>query len=399
MGEEKKIVVNCNICDARKINEEELRKFNQIVIHANYVLVDKRSKEVLKHLPLECNMEGMLQLEEGEEVGAINYNGSYEITGDMPSSEKKLLCVNGKLTIHPGTEEVLKSFIRISVNGSVSYPENMSAFINWISVNGSMNSYPSDYKMLGKEFVVDRYFPIRAKEGGKYYAAKRIEITDAAVDMEVLVKKGVHFKTKELYVLEEKLKDCAELFDEEVRFQVIPTGFAFVKGFTILDQNMIRKYGKSFYIEGDLLLEKEAKEVLQYIENLYILGTLYLREEQMEELKQKEVRYEKVEIIKGDTIRGKAKVSLDSEMIAKCTEGVSLIECGIVQIEEEVSNSEILEKVCLINCGVVKCSRKQRAAVEMVGRGVGHIAGEEIENETNKEKEEPQEINADWYVL
>lgn len=405
MSEEKKLVVNCDICDARKVNEEELSQFSQIEIHTDYLLVDERSKAVLKRLPIEYHMDEMIQLEEGEEVGSVNSNGAFEITGDMPSSEKRFLCVNGKLVIRPGTEAVMKSFIRILVNGQVSYPDNMSAYLNRISVNGAIESYPGDYKRMEKEFVIDRYFPIRAKEGGKYYSESQMELTDSAVDTSVLVKKGVHFKTKELYVLEEKLEDCGTLFDEEVRFWVIPTGFGFVREGVALNQNLLEKYGNRLCIGGDLILGKKASEVLQYIEGLHVMGTMFLEEKQMEVLKQKDVSYKGVEIIKGEVIWKKGKASLDSKMISRSVDGVSMIGCGMVRIEEDVSNDEILEKVCLVNCGIVKCSQTQRGAVEMVERGVGLIQSRENE-EVEEKKEETkametgvQVVHADWYVL
>lgn len=397
MSEEKKLVVNCDICDARKVKEEELSKFSQIVINTNYLFVDERSKAVLKQFPIEWDMTEMIQLEEGEEVGIINYNGSCEITSDMPFSGKKLLCVNGKLMIHPGTEEIIKSFIRILVNGQVCYPDSMSAVISQISVNGGMESYPGDYKMMGKEFVIDRYFPIRAKEGGKYYATKQMEITDTEADIAALVRKGVHFKTKELYVLEEKLEDCVELFDEEVHFQVIPTGFRFVRDTVVLDKNLLGKYGTRLYIGGNLILEEDSKEVLQQIEGLHIVGTLYLREGQIEELKQKDIWYEKMEIVKGDIIWEKSRVFLDSEMISKSLDGISLIGCGIVQIGEEVLSAKIREKVCLVNCGLVKCSQEQRSAVELIGRGIGLI--KDMEEEEEGIEAGVQVVNADRYVL
>ena len=179
---ENKLVVNCDICDARKANEEILKKFEQICINADCLLVDERSKAVISQLPVKCNLSRVIQIESEEEVGTVSYNGKYEITGELPCTGKKLLCVNGLLVIHPGTEEILKSYIQIFVNGAVSYPESMSAWISQISVNGSMESYPDHYTLMEREWILDRYFPIRAKENGNYFSAKSIEITDKAVD-------------------------------------------------------------------------------------------------------------------------------------------------------------------------------------------------------------------------
>lgn len=398
MDMEKKLLVNCVLCDTRKVDEEELKKFERIYINADCVLVDKRSKAIWHQLPVECNMDNMIQVEEGEEeIGIISYNGKYEITAGVPSTGKKLLCVNGTLVIHPGAEEVVKSFLQISVNGIVSYPKSMSACINQISVNGSMECYPDDYRVMGREWSIDRYFPIQAKKGGKYFSAKTIEITDATIDTALLVEKGIEFKTKELYVLEEKLSDCIKLFCEDTKFQVIPTGFRFVKGDMVWNREILLKYGNRLYVKGDMVLQAEDKEILQQIEGLYITGTLYLSKEQFQELNQKDLFYKKVEWIKGNAIWKKNKITVDTKMITEHPEGLSFIQCAVVQIDPEVLEQEIREKVYMLGCSFVKCSKKQQAAVELVGKNIAKVKCEE--EEENKKEEEIRIINAERYVL
>lgn len=396
---EKKLVVNCDICDTRKANEEDLKKFEKICINADLLLVDEKSKAMLNRLPIECKLDETIQLEEKEEIGVINYNGKYEITKSLSCTEKKLLFVNGLLVIHPGTEEVLKSFIRIFVNGSVNYPDSMSAYINRIFVNGKMESYPDNYTMMEYNWILDPYFPIRAKENGNYFSAQTIEITNKAIDTSLLLKKGVHFKTKELYVLEEKLKDCAELFSEDVKFQVVPTGFEFIKGNTIFENDLLLKYGNRLYVKGDFILEEKNKDDFSKIEALHITGTLYLPEGQIKQLNQN-ILYDQIETIKGNAIWKGSIVNLDKEMLSKNPKGISLIKCAIVQIDPTISEQELSEKVCLIKCAVVKCNKEQRAVIESIGNKIAKIQceGEENKIETNIEKG-TQVINADRYIL
>ena len=396
MSQEKNLLVNCVICDARNVNEEELKEFEEILINTDFLLVDKRSKVIINHLPIKWNIEHMLQLEEKEEIKLMSYNGKYEITGDVPCEEKTILCVNGALFIHPKTEEILKSFFHIIVNGQVSCPSSMSGFINGISVNGSVEYYPDNYTIMTRKWEMDRYFPILAKEGGKYFSSKSIEIIDTAVDTTLLVKKGVNFKTKELYVLEEKLKDCMELFNEDVTVQVIPTGYSFIKEDIMFCKETLLKYGNYLYVKGDLLFGAEDKESLKQIEGLYVKGTLYLSEEQFKELNQKNLSYEKVEIIKENAQWKKNKVVVDAEMLSKSKEGISLISCSIVEIAEDVSEQEIKEKVSLINCALVRCNKKQHGAVELVGRKIAKIAYDKEEKEG---KETVRVINAEQYIL
>ena len=97
-------------------------------------------------------------------------NGSYEITGSTVVPEHTLLVVNGFLQVHPGTEDVLEKYEKISVNGSVII-------------------YPDDCVILDRTFVMDKYFPLRAKEGSKYYVEKMVIIQDKSVDLAKLAQK------------------------------------------------------------------------------------------------------------------------------------------------------------------------------------------------------------------
>ena len=41
MSEKKKFILNCDVCDARKIKEESLSEYEQIIINADLILVDE----------------------------------------------------------------------------------------------------------------------------------------------------------------------------------------------------------------------------------------------------------------------------------------------------------------------------------------------------------------------
>lgn len=396
MKAKKKLIVNCDICDARKVKEEELKKFEKILVNADYVFVNQHSKPLLYNLPIQWNMDEMVQLEDEEDIEVSYYNGDFEINEAVPSSGKQLLYINGRLLLRPGAENAMKHFIRIYVNGMLSCPESMSAFASQISVNGSIEYYPDDYKILGNKFVMDRYFPIQAEAGGKYFS-KEMEVTDSAIDMTLLREKGVHFKAKKVYVLEEKLQDCMKLFNEDVQFYVIPRGYCFVKQDVIFNNELLLKYGNRIYSKSNFMIEAKSREALQQLEGLQVNGTLYLPKEQMEELKQKDVCYKELEFIKGNIIFGKSMITIYPEAIAK--EEISLVQCAMVQIDPEISSEEILKKICLINCSVVRCSREQRMAVESVGHKIALI--ESGQDKITKEviEEGTQIVNTDRYVL
>ncbi|MDE7313797.1 MAG: hypothetical protein K2N87_19600 [Eubacterium sp.] len=395
-----KLFVNSVVCEARKADGEELAKFEKIYMNTVFLLVDKRSKALLQTLPVEWNVDRMIQLEEQEEVGLVQYNGLYEITADMPCTEKKLLCVNGTLVIHPGTEEVMKSFLHILVNGRLSCPKSMSAVLCRVSVNGRIECYPDGSTVMEKEWIIDRFFPVRAKEGGNYFAERSVEITDDRADIALLVKKGVRIMTKELYVLEEKLADCIDLFPMDVKFQVIPKGYRFVKGDTVCSRECLLQYGSRLYIKGDMVVSSD-QELASQIEGLYVTGTLYLTKEQFQKLREKELSYGSLKIVKGDVVWKKQRVTVDAQMLSTHQEGISLVSCASVQIAPSVQAQELEKKVCLIGCAFVKCSINQKQAVEAAAQGDANVQCIEEEaaepSEHTEEKEEACVI--EQYVL
>ena len=55
--------------------------------------------------------------------------------------------------------------------------------------------------ILNDTFIVDKYFPLRAKEDNKYYVKDKVIIQDKSVDMQKLVEKNcpVCYRTVESF--------------------------------------------------------------------------------------------------------------------------------------------------------------------------------------------------------
>ena len=101
MEEKKTFIINCDICDARKVNEETLAEYEKIIINGDVLVVDGRSKEIVNRLPIVYNGDQVMELEQDTEF--VVCNGACEISGDVSVPKKTLLVVNGTLTIHPGS--------------------------------------------------------------------------------------------------------------------------------------------------------------------------------------------------------------------------------------------------------------------------------------------------------
>ena len=61
--EKKNFVLNCSICDARKVKEEDLARYEHIIINSDVLLVNEESKSVLARLPMVFNTDCTLDVE------------------------------------------------------------------------------------------------------------------------------------------------------------------------------------------------------------------------------------------------------------------------------------------------------------------------------------------------
>lgn len=405
--EQKKLVVNCDLCDTRSANEESLSGYEQIIINADIILINERSNAMLQRLPLICNAD--VTVDAGEQrVEIMTQNGSYELKAGIVPEGKAILIVNGSLRIYPGTEELLSRYLKIVVNGTVYAPESIQSCLGNLTVNGGSCCYPDDCVMLEDSFTVDQYFPLRAKEKTGYFAAERVFITDTTVNVKMLAEKGNFFVTKELVVSQELLEDALGLVAENVKLRVVPAAHAFVNADTLLDEALLRKFGKKLYIYGSLSLNEQSIELAEHIESLKVAGEVRLLRHQMESLEKLHAEYDRCVIVKEKTVVNKAFITVNNNLLNQSQEGVSITNCGTVTILPEVEAERISSLLELINVGTVKCTPSQRSAVELVSCNVGVIQdgiGEDGESvfgnikEIAKDLLQSKIVNADEYIL
>ena len=402
----KMYVINCEVCDARKVKEEDLSSYEKIIINADTILVNEHAKSVLSRLPIVCNTDNTLELE--GEVNVISHNGNYEINGSTAVPENTFLSVNGRVVIKPGTREVLSSYAAASVNGSVLCPASLAPFLNRFSVNGTTECYPDDCTVLDAVFTPDAWFPLRARQEGRYYVSKQLRLTAENLDLSALVAKQVRFVTPTALVPEEKVTDAVALFDETVKLTVIPAGYAFIPGDAGLDEALLEKYGGKFYMDGSLTVESKNASLLSRLEKPQITGTVYLPESLTEAFRQAEAEYGKLQIVKGTTLAGKAMLTLDNALLDASPDGVSIHNCGLLRIKKDVSPERILDLVQTCNCGCILCTPEQKGAVELVSRNAGFIGDLKEKSGSEggggmlamlKQAANTKVANADLYVL
>ena len=407
MFNKRNYLLNCDVCDTRKIKEEDYSGYEKMMINADVVVVSASSKSILNRLPVTINQDCTIEIPDDIDVELKTINGSYEISGSTVVQEHTLLIVNGSLNIHPGTEEALKRYEKIHVNGSVRCPKSLESYLSKLSANGSVSIYPDDCDILDNTFILDKYFPIRAKEGKKYYVKNKVVISDKSVDLEKLVQKKVQFITEQLIVPEELVELCVDLFDEKVNFVVIPTGMALHYGDAVLNEQLPEKEGNSIYVYGNLKVPEDVnmEGVANAITKLVVKGNVVLRKAQEDSFKKLNIEYNQLEFKwEGRIIENKPSARVDKTLLDSSPDKVLVRNAATIKIASDVTPELILDRLMIENCAKVSCNEEQESAIAAIAQNVakiGESSGEELPGMMDGIKDllSTKMVNADSYVM
>lgn len=409
MFEKKNFLLNCDVCDTRKMKEEDYSGYEKMTINADIVIVNETSKSILNRLPLTMNHGKMLEVSDDIEFSLKLINGPCEIDENSAVENHTILTVNGPLLIHPCTEEIMKKYEFILVNGPVKYPKSMKGYLNNISVNGPISAYPDDCIILDKNFTIDKYFPLRAKEGSKYYAEKLVAISDTDVDILKLVQKNVQFITKRLIVPECKIEDCVPLFDEQTEFVVVPDGMKLIMGDVTLNEDLIQKNGGLLFVYGNLKLDENADTVTlcQMMKKLIVKGTVKVLKNQKDDFLKLDAEYDKLKVYKNTrNLSNVPQVKLDNHLFDNSPEGIHITNVATIIIDKDVLPATILDKLTIENCAAIICDDSQESAVIAIAKNVakiGHSKGDILAdvNPLNALKDfaNTKAVNADSYIM
>lgn len=407
MFNQKNYLLNCDVCDTRKMKEEDYSGYEKMMINTDLVIVSPSSKSILNRLPLTLNHDCTMEFEDDAKIELQSINGSYEITGTTAVHEHTLLSVNGDLTIHPGTEESLQKYERIHVNGSVTCPKSLEGCLTKLSANGSVSVYPDDCVILDNTFIVDKYFPLRAREGRKYYVKDMVIVQDKSAHMEKLVQKNVQFITRQLIVPEEMAEACVELFDEKAEFTVTPAGMTLHYGDAVLNEQLVEKDGDCIYVYGNLTIPDNAnlRALSDSITKLTVKGNVTLKKNQAEDFKKLNAEYSELTFKwEGRLIENKISVKIDKTLLESSPDKVLVRSTAAAKIAPDITPELILDRLVIENCAKVYCSEEQESAVAAVSQNIAAIV-----KESSKELSEmsggfddllsTKVINADSYIM
>lgn len=407
MFDKKNYLLNCDVCDTRKIKEEDYSGYEKMMINTDVVIVNAASKSVLNRLPVTINQDSTIELADDVDAELKTINGSYEITGTTAVKEHTILIVNGSLTIHPGTQDTLAKYEIISVNGSVRCPRSLEGSLPKLAANGSVTMYPDDCVILEGTFLMDKYFPLRAREGRKYYAEDKVIIQDKSVDLGKLVQKKVQFITKQLIVPEEMVESCVELFEENVEFVVIPEGMSLHYGDAVFNEHLLEKEGKNIYVYGKLTIPDDCdlESLASGIEKLVVTGKVVLKKSQEECFQKLNAEYNKLEYKwEGRIIENKPSARVDRALLESSPEKVLVRNAATIKIAPDVTPDLILGRLMIQNCAMVACSEEQESAIAAIAENVakiGESGGDDLPGMVTGMKDllSTKMINADHYIM
>lgn len=372
----KKLMINCGNCDTRNVKEETLSAYESIVINCGAVLVSPESKDLLNRYGVTMNCGNVMELSKDVKVKTIN--GSAQIKSSDTAVDRVYLQINGSLEIGPNTQEVLKQYVGICVNGSVSYPESVSSCLGLMSVNGSTTCYPDGAIVLKRSAVIDKLFALRAKKN-LYWAAKRMIMVDPQLDAAALAAKGATFATKEVILAESKVESLIDLIDEKAEIIIVPDGTVVVNDDVVLDDMTLRKYGRKLYVIGDVEVAKDFTQSLSQLQYLNIRGDAKVTEEGkaglLEVLTEIDGEVKVVKSPKGKKIEDKLNLRISKWLLEQEPEGIYASDCVRIVLDEDIPNEMILEKMSFSDCVEIKCAPEQEAAVAAVSDDVVAIGG------------------------
>lgn len=372
----KKLIINCGGCDARNVSEETLAAYEAVTVNCGSVLVTPETKDLLNRYGVTLNCGDVLELEKDVKLARIN--GSHQIkSADIPA-ERTYLHVNGSLEIGPDTQEVLKQYVGIQVNGSVTYPESLSGCLTMLHVNGSTVCYPDEAIVLKRNAVIDRLFALRAKNK-LYWSPKRMIMVDEKLDASLLEKKAASFSAREVILAESKVEDMIGLIDEKAEIVIVPDGTAVITDDVELDELIVKKYGTKLYIVGDLKVMKDAEGILGQLEYLNIRGdasvTEQLKPQLMEAITEISGSVKVVKPPKGRQMGDKMSLRISKWLLEQEKDGIHAYDCMKITLDEDIPNELILERLSISDCMEVKCTPEQEAAVAAIAEDVMAIGG------------------------
>lgn len=402
MENKKNLKINCAVCDVRNVTEELLNTYGEVEINAACIITSPEVQALLGKYKAKLNCAATATLDGNVSVSTIN--GPMTIApGQVMPEEKVYLIINGPLEILPGSENVLKNYTGMTINGPVTCPESMAGLFSSFNINGPVRTYPDGSIVLKNTTILDRVFHLRTKQDALYYAAGRIIALASDIDFTKLAEKNIRFVTKRLLIAESLTEAAVPLFDEKADIVVLPDDCAYVDDDVELNEALLKRYGGKLFINGDLNITTDSASLLDQVSFLRVNGDLLVSRNMKDQVLAMDLECDNLYVVGSVLISDRAKAEISAAMMEAAEDGLSVVNCAHVSISADVSPELLREKlVSIIGCASVSCASKEQSdVVAMLTKDVASLSldGQENEDDEPADDEDAIKINTASYTF
>ncbi len=389
-----KLKINAVICDIRNLKEEVLASYDEITIDAVNLVANTRARAMLAKYPV--TVSAVRQIDVADDVHVSTVNGKLTLTGASIPNGKQFLMVNGSLTVTPDAGDALRQYIGIFVNGSVLCPESLgTTFSSVASMNGKLTPYPDNAIILKPTTVIDRFFTLRAQPR-LYWAQKRFIAVDSALDGAALAAKGVRFAANEAVLTESLAESLASCFTEDTQLIIVPDETTVVQGDLALTPAEASRCGSSLYVPGDMTISPDCEDDLDRIDFLHVGGDVCLPDALADAfLAIPDLEYGNLLCYKGRLFRDRRELRIEPSLLDVCPDGLTVMDCTTVTLDEALSPADILDRLTLIDCVTVNCTPAQLGAVIAIAEDITNIQTTEDADNID----DTEDKNSDVHVI
>ena len=241
-----------------------------------------------------------------------------------------------------------------------------------ISVNGSTAYYPDGAVILEADAEIDGLFIARAANTS-YFSTGTMFFLDTEMDAEAVCKKDMRFAAKKIVIAESLWEKLISRFDENAELVRVPDGTRLVRGDFELKPKTIKKYGSRLCAAGSVrILDGEALSGLEY---LYVGGTVSLDKALRDEFDELESVYSELQLIdpKVGLISDRPVITIGAATLRRYPCGLRIRDCARVTLTAELTPDEIMDKLSISDCAVVRCTKEQEEAVNVIAEDVAMI--------------------------
>lgn len=301
-------------------------------------------------------------------------NGKTELTASHKPEGKSVLIVNGKANIAADAGDTLRAYGKDHRQRESPLPGRTGGLVTEkCTINGKLAVYPDEAVVLKGAVKLDRSFLLRA-QARLYWTEKQFVAVDPKLDAAALAAKGVRFAAPKAILLEQFTETLAPLFTENTELIVLPEGTAVVDDDFELTPKTFRRYGSKIYVMGDVNISDDAAEVLGQVEYLHASGDVSLPAA-LEDVFYAipDVEYEDLQMLTGHVVRNKPLLNIKPELLELDPAGVTCANCAVVTLDKTLTPEEIVAKLRLNCCAIVRCTAAQEAAAAAVAVNVAQI--------------------------